>query len=259
MPPAISPDLRRAHLASMQAMLDAERGIKVALLRSIKPLVKGRLGSPGEAFARSRRIEEASAPVLLKGIAEARGASHRTLGDEFAVIRKQILKTGTDPFTVPLRPLPGQGPDDIDGAHQLAKEIGDAYKSSAERIYQDPGAERRSAASALPLVAVETVAITAGATAFAEERRRIERRTVQEHRGTNWLPGLLKLWDSTLDVHTCLVCERTNGQLRPWGIDFKDRGSEIVPAKVHRRCRCVSVSVFSVLYLGRDEVAKPAA
>lgn len=76
-------------------------------------------------------------------------------------------------------------------------------------------------------------ATTETASAFADERQRIEVRVAREQPA---LAGvILKRWDARLDA--CPVCRGLHDTTRPLGLDFRDGK---VPGKAHPRCRCIT-------------------
>lgn len=259
-PLQIPPNARRAHLASMQGLLDAERVTARVLRRAVAPLLRGPIESYAKALARSYQIRSAAEPVIQDAMGRAREASRLGLAGEFAAMRPQIIAAGVDPFTVPLA-LPKVTSNDAAASRRHADEFATGFMNSATRLLAQDGGERRSASLSVPARHIATLAATVTAEPFNDERRLVERETADRYAGTSWLPAIVKIWDATLDVRTCDICLRMNGQVRPWGISFADplSRSERVPASVHRRCRCVPVNVFTVLYMGRDLEEQEAA
>ena len=82
------------------------------------------------------------------------------------------------------------------------------------------------------------IAATETASAFNDERTRIEKHLADENKETSWWPFLVKVWDATLDKRTCPVCAKLHGTRRGWGSDFPG-GKE--PGKVHPNDRCLSL------------------
>jgi hypothetical protein len=244
----------------MQGLLDAERANGRALRKAVATVLRGPIESHAKALARSYQLRSVAEPVIEDAMRRGREASRVGLDGEFAEMRPQIIAAGVDPFTVPLA-LPTIAANDAAAARKHADELSAGFLKSATRLLAQDGGERRSAGLALPARHIDTLAATATAEPFNDERRLVERATADRYAGTSWLPAVVKIWDSTLDVRTCEICVRMNGQTRPWGISFTDPsgGSEREPAGVHRRCRCVPVNVFTVLYLGRDLEEQEAA
>jgi hypothetical protein len=248
--PSVSDAARRAHLASMAAMLAAEREALGGIARASLGVASGFLRSVGDVVASAHRLEMALTPELAKARRGGRAASMRGLAGEYSVARSEAAAWGFDPLSMPLSLEVDEGYGDSPAASLAAKEIATLYEKRATVAIERSEGRSVSARAALPVYAVEEKAATQTAEAFADERARAEKRLVTRYSGTNWLPVLVKIWDATIDRRTCATCREMDDQFRPLGLDFS--GGR-VPAIVHRKCRCVQVLVFSPIYLGRRE------
>jgi hypothetical protein len=249
-PPSISDAARRAHVASMAALLTAERQALGGIARAALGAATGFLRGPGDAVATAHRLEMALVPELDRARRRGRVASLDGMQGEYAVARGEAARYGIDPFTMPLSLGRDGDPMDIGTASLAAKEVSALYEKRATTALDRSEGRSVSARSALPVYAIEEKAATQTAEAFADERVRVEKKVARQYAGTNWLPALVKLWDATIDKRTCPTCREMDGQFRVFGFDFS--GGR-VPAVVHRKCRCIQVLVFSPIYLGRDE------
>ena len=136
-------------------------------------------------------------------------------------------------------------------AERASREYSDAILREAQGIID---ASKRAQASSLVSAtdrALESIATNEVASAFSDERRRLERVAKREYDGMNWFPALLKMYDATLDRRTCPRCAKLDGKIRPWGVDFAGHAEP----PLHTRCRCVIVYVASPLFMGRSEAA----
>lgn len=253
-PPSVSDAARRAHIASMAALLAAERQALGGIARAALGAATGFLRGIGDAVSTAHRLEMALTPVLDAARRGGRDASMRGLRGEYDVARAEATRWGFDPFSLPLSLDAGEGYGDASVASLAAKEIATLYEKRATAALEKADGRSVSARSALPIYAIEEKAATQTAEAFADERVRAEKRMVTRYAGTNWLPAMVKLWDATIDRRTCATCREMDNQFRVLGFDFS--GGR-VPALVHRKCRCVQVLIFSPIYMGRREESAP--
>lgn len=167
----------------------------------------------------TRRNVDRICDVLAAGRALARRTGAETMVAE--------LRSLGFRFAVPqLPPLP-----DVDRLH--------AERAAAGLLKALDGIEVKKA-EGKPVTARATIAnkmaldaTTETASAFADERQRIEVRIAREQPA---LAGvILKRWDARLDA--CPVCRGLHDTTRPLGLDF--RGGK-VPGKAHPRCRCIT-------------------
>lgn len=135
-------------------------------------------------------------------------------------------------------------------AERASRTYSDALLREAQRIIDAADRAQASVLVSATDRALDEIARNEVASAFSDERRRLERAAKREYDGTNWFPLMVKMWDATMD-HTCPRCVRLNGKIRPWGIDFPG-GLE---PQVHKRCQCVIIFVASPLFMGRSEAA----
>lgn len=135
-------------------------------------------------------------------------------------------------------------------AERASRAYSDAILREAQAIIAASDRVQASSIVSATDRALDEIARNAVASAFSDERRRLERAAKREYDGTNWFPLMVKMWDATMD-HTCPRCVRLNGKFRPWGIDFPG-GLE---PQVHRRCQCVIIYIASPLFMGRSEAA----
>lgn len=84
---------------------------------------------------------------------------------------------------------------------------------------------------------IDTIAAAETASAFNDERWRIERAVANDTRAARILPLLIKMWSADLESRTtCKVCRAMDGQTRAWGMAF---AANREPGRVHPRCRCL--------------------
>jgi len=193
----------------------------------------------------SREIGARVMPVILaaKGAARRVGAQ-RMQSEVDATARGQRVALAHDEHKITA------GADRL-AAERASRTYSDALLREAQRILD--AADRAQASTIVSATdrALDEIARNEVASAFSDERRRLERAAKREHAGTNWFPAMLKMWDATLDRKTCPRCERLDGKIRPWGVDFSGHAEP----PVHGRCRCVCIFVASPLFLGRSEAA----
>lgn len=250
LPLRISEAARRTHVDSMRLLLEAERLALGNVARAAIQATSGFLRSLGDVVAAAHRLETSLVDPLTKARQGGRAASLRGIQAEYAVARREAIKAGINPFSMPLVLPAGGSTGDVTIALRNAKELADAFLQKATKSFERADGASISGRSALPVYAIEEKATTQTAESFSDERVQVERRVVLQHSATNWLPLLVKIWDATLDVRTCPVCREMDHQHRPLGLDFT--GGR-VPAMVHRRCRCIQITVFAPIYLGREE------
>lgn len=192
----------------------------------------------------SREIGARVMPVILaaKGAARRVGAQRMQSEVEATARGQRITLTHDEHKTTAAA--------DRLAAERASRTYSDALLREAQRIID---ASDRAQASALVSAtdrALDEIARNEVASAFSDERRRLERAAKREYDGTDWFPLMVKMWDATMD-HTCPRCARLDGKIRPWGINFP--GS--LEPQVHKRCQCVIIFVASPLFLGRSEAA----
>lgn len=193
----------------------------------------------------SREIGARVMPVILaaKGAARRVGAQ-RMQSEVEATARGQRVTLVHDEHKV-------TAAADRLAAERASREYSDALLREAQRIID--AADRAQAYVLVSATdrALESISVNEVASAFSDERRRLEKAAKREHGGTNWFPLMVKMWDATLDRRVCVRCERLHGKVRPWGVDFAGHSEP----PVHARCRCVVVFVGSPIFLGRKEAA----
>lgn len=234
--PVIPLDVKRAHLASAAALLDAEARANAVVQRS------SRQGSrTGSRVAVARAAVTAVRPVLVASRTAARRAGALTLEREVDSLRPQLRAAGLP--LARLAVVSERGVDDAAFAELVVSRYHDALLTELASEKNDGDGAAFARADRV-LREGTTRLVSAG---FNAERERVLKRTATEYQGAEWFPAVLRMWDSTLDRRTCSRCRDMEGQLRPLGIGF----SGGLPGDVHSWCRCVSVVIFSPIFLGR--------
>jgi len=193
----------------------------------------------------SREIGARVMPVVLSARVAARRVGRQRMQAE--------VNATSNGVHVPLAHYDSRATMDADRLHaeRASRTYSDAILREAQGIIE---ASKRAQASSLVSAtdrALDEIARNEVASAFSDERRRLERAAKREYDGTNWFPAMLKMYDATLDRRTCPRCAKLDGKLRPWGIDFAGHAEP----PLHARCRCVVVYIASPLFMGRSEAA----
>lgn len=237
---ALPLDVKRAHIASAAALLDVEAKAVAAVQSAVERHPRGPVGIV------ARQSADAARPLLAKARRAARAVGAKTLEREIDALGPQLTAYGL-------------------GSASLAKaSVADdsAFIDAAVARYHDRLIEKAVSGddNAAMIAAGDSVlredTTRLVASGFSSERDRLLKRTAEEYEGAEWLPAILRMWDSTLDRRTCPRCHVMEGQLRPIGLDFSN-GS--MPGDVHLWCRCLSVVIFSPIYLGRKKNDHEAA
>lgn len=256
--PGVSPQAKAAHLASLGAMLTAERSL-LADVRSEAGAVAKAAGRPPTAeTARVAAILSARAmgvrlmPVLAARVATAQSSGAATLKPELDAAAVRLAQSGAD--GLPARwPQPSDVEADRERVRRAAADIEREYLRQAMKIISAREAAREPMYSALeasvPDRAIDTMAATEGATAFCKGRQDRLASVRQEYDGTNWLPAMFTMRDETLDRRTCPVCRNADGDVRHIGFSFDGDW----PRSRHPRCRGVPVVIAVVAFMGRRE------
>jgi len=215
-PPAVA----KAHKDTAQTLLHVER----VGLHALKGAV-AQAGS-GDPIVVARRAHDIVAATMLDIRRAARAQGALRFGAEVAA--------GGMSLAIPDLPS-------ADDADRLAAErAARGYSDALLRQAQDWMAEHDKAQADPVLQAdaakLEVIAATETASAFNDERTRIEKHLADENKETSWWPFLVKVWDATLDKRTCPVCAKLHGTRRGWGSDFPG-GKEA--GKIHPNCRCI--------------------
>lgn len=248
--PVVTKDARKAHLATMEALLIAEGQTLRDVRRAVAPMRERRIVTTDDAIAVARAASGAVEDTLSQTAVRTRSISLTTMRGEFAVARNEAIKAGVVPMALPPGLPKAKTNRDAENAQKEAQQIHVDMVKRAKSILGDADrASRATGADLLPDYALDSLAASHTAQTFHGERRRVEREVKERYAGTRWLPAMLKQWDATLDVRTCKLCRALDGKWRPWGFDFP--GGANVPR--HARCRCMTVYVFSPLFLGRRE------
>jgi hypothetical protein len=226
--------------ATHAALLDIEAKAHAAL--------KATASQPhsfADPIVASREIGARVMPVILaaKGAARRVGAQ-RMQSEVDATTRGQRVRLAHDEHKT-------TAAADRLAAERASREYSDALLREAQTIIAASDKAQASSLVSATDRALESIAVNEVASAFSDERRRLERAAKREYDGENWFPALLKMWDATLDRRTCPRCERLHGKMRPWGGDFAGHAEP----PVHKQCRCLIVYVASPLFMGRSEAA----
>ncbi len=241
MPPFIVSQRAAAeHERTRRALLDVEARAHHALVVSV-----GDRGSFKDPIVASREMGARVAPMVLA----ARGVARRVAGQRMQDEINVGIHDGGPRIHLEHNEHAKAHAADRLAAERASREYSDALIREAMKVLDDADSATAGQLVGATDAALESIATNEVATAFSDERRRIERATKKQYDGTNWFPAMLKIWDATLDRATCNRCRDLDGKARPWGIDFA--GGLTTPA--HRKCRCIECYVFSPLYLGRKE------
>lgn len=225
--------------------------------------------TPIVAIRNSRNTMSASiASSVLESRKRARQVALDRLKSELDQISKQLGRAGYD--NVALQ-LPPQSDGVEDGA--LADAIGASFTSAwavqmlslVMKWADDPhdmlAAQSRDVLRALDF-RIDRIATTETARAYNDEHDEGVGYAFKDQQDAEWLPAVLKRWDSTLDRAVCSTCKDHDGELEPIGIKF-DNDDE--PAEVHANCRCQDQLIFLPTrlpaktegeYVGLDEAAQ---
>lgn len=157
-----------------------------------------------------------AASMLVSAVAQSRAAARREGARTMALEVKRSLPTVPD-----LRDLDRKYAERAVAGYLKALDGADEKREAGESVHV-PGI----VASKLELIAATEVA-----SAFSEERERIEVEFVRENPAL--APVLLKLWNAKLDG-ACPVCRGLHRTARPWGMSFGTKE----PGRAHPRCRC---------------------
>jgi hypothetical protein len=193
----------------------------------------------------SREIGARVMPVILaaKGAARRVGAQRMQIEVESTSRGQRVTLSHDDHKTTAAA--------DRLAAERASREYSDAILREAQSIIDAANKAQASSLVSATDRALNEIAVNEVAHAFSDERRRLEKAAKREHDGTNWFPLMVKYWDATLDRRTCPRCEKLDGKIRPWGVDFAGH----TEPPVHKRCRCVIIYVGSPIFLGRSEAA----
>lgn len=233
----------QAGLASMNAMLAAERATRADLARVKATAAAGVMRSPADAQARARAIQAGLTQTVTAGRERARGAGLVSMRGEWAGVRSGLVRAGVSPLAVPVGLRPSRQPDDSQLANAVAAAATGVFLANAERLLADGDT---SAGAALPDYILDETAATQTSQAFNGERFSIEKALTVEFANSDWLPLVGKMWDATLDRRACPICRGKDGTLRPLGIDWDGQ----TPGNPHRRCRCIAIYLPVLLNIG---------
>lgn len=256
MPITISAPWRRLHLATGQAMLDAERAtlarLRATLARVTTDYARAVRGPAARAalLAAARDLETAIEAEHLRARAAGRAAGHETLLDEWALARLQGLARGLPALAASPVLEPATDEDRMRARAAAASFARDWLGTAQAALDEDAPAPLRTAAARLER-RLELQATTETAESFNAERSAETTRLARDPAARLWAPLLLKVWDASLD-RACPICRGLDGQVRPWGVPFEGGRR---PGGVHPGCRCNEVTIFAPITWRAEEKA----
>ena len=213
--------------------------VEALALQTLKAAAKH---APGDPVTVAGDVATRLAPAVLM----VRKASRRKGAERFAV---ELQTAGADVAIPQLR-----APDDADrlAAERAARGYSDALLKQAQTWMREHDAAQRNPILQAEVSRLEMIAASEVASAFNEERARLEYAIAEEQRG-NWVVPVVKIWSAEMEsATTCAVCRRLNGETRLWGIDFSQHRE---PGKVHPRCRCYTRYIAAPTYITRARKA----
>lgn len=239
---SISPTLQSEHTATARAMLVVEAAALNLLQQVTRTVTEGR--SPLVA-AKGLQGPVAAAVAQVQGA--ARRAGRTRLDAELVALAGDMAGAGAPRISVPAT----ESADELDRirAERAASGLSAVYLAEAERTLAEGRAGRslwnsKKVQDRLALDAATEVAVT-----FNDERLRAEKAIGKRYAGTNWLPAVVKQWNSTNDKRRCPRCASNSGKIRPIGFDF----GGVNPGSAHPFCRCFGAIIFAPIYMGRKE------
>ncbi len=229
-----TPAERREHDASARSLLAVEETTLAVLSDVTRDL--GRRPAAASEELRRRLLG-----VYQGARRAARAQSRRRTVAELLAVRDEASRQGivSAPFVLP--DLPPNDSSDDEVSALWANGISDALRRRADRDGVRPAitATRRR---------LELSAQAVTADAWADERERVLKAAKREETAYDFLPVVGRIWDARLDA--CPVCRRLDGTMRPIGVGFP---GDAIAGSVHTACRCYSLLVFALVYLGRRE------
>jgi len=226
-----SADERRAHKATLAALLLLERRALVFLRHVVDP-TRARIPVDPLEAAKVLGARIADATRAIRGAARREGMAR--LQAEWLAVKRRLEAAGAKP---PDRLPAPAAKADLDALH--AQRTGNAYEATVLRKTADAmGMNEGPSVAHIVRQAESTltsIATTEVSSAFSDERAKAMALTVATYKAAEWVPMLHQVWDATLDQRTCSRCSALDGAIRPWGGDFPGGA---VPGQVHPRCRC---------------------
>lgn len=237
----IAESIQRAHDSTARTMLTVEAAALELLRRVVRSATEGR--SPVVA---AKGLQTPVAAAVAQVQAAARRAGRTRVAVELDAMADDLQAAGAPRIAVPM----AEPSDELDRirAERAASGLAAVYLAEAERAAKDGGPRALwNAPKVQTRLALD--AATEVAVAFNDERLRSEKAMRKRYAGTNWLPAIVKQWNSTNDKRRCPRCASNSGKIRPIGFDF----GGVSPGSVHPFCRCFGAIIFMPIYLGRKE------
>jgi len=218
-------------------MLAVEQASRTALRGAVERVASAQRG--GHVLVAARQIEDSVRGLVLDTRRAAWATGSSTFAKEVAVAKRAAVVTGA---ALSMPAYVGAPADDVATASDIARGYADAVTTTG------PDIGTAIAANAWRL---ERIAATETSQAFNRSRLSNEERYWRDHRGADWLPLFVKVWDATLDKRVCATCKENNGSIRPIGFDW----GGLLPGVVHANCRCTSMTLFLPIYRGQQDEA----